>query len=174
MKYTTALLTALLLGAVPTIVKADIKYRVQSSVQLSVDGAASTSSRIGSTYAVTGTNITPTYDSTANAIGGLNTAASGITSGVPAPLDTTFAVTTAGDSFALTETLTTADTIPSATSTTNGVAALPAFGITTTYAGGSAGSIGGAIASDHAITSLAAGNAGSTAIGQVITELTID
>lgn len=154
-------------------VHADITHRIQSSVSLNVDGAASAAQRIGSSYSLSGTNITPTYDSSAGAIGGLNTATAGVSSGVPTSLETTFAVTTAGDAFTFAESLTVADTIPSATSTTNGVAPLPAFGIVTTTAGGTAGSLAGGIASDHAITNLAGGGPGTQAVGQVITELTI-
>ena len=36
--------------------KADITHKIQSSVQLQVDGAASQASRIGSTLAVSGSN----------------------------------------------------------------------------------------------------------------------
>ena len=38
--------------------KADITHKIQSSVQLQVDGAASQASRIGSTLAVSGSNVT--------------------------------------------------------------------------------------------------------------------
>ena len=46
------------------------------------------------------------------------------------------------------------------------------LGSTTTTAGGVAGSLAGTIASDHAI-GLTAGGAGTTAIGQIVTELTV-
>ena len=55
----TALLfsTAAVLGlAVPA--HADITHKIQSSVQLQVDGAASQASRIGSTFSVSGSNVT--------------------------------------------------------------------------------------------------------------------
>ena len=38
--------------------KADITHKIQSSIQLQVDGAASQASRIGSTLAVSGSNVT--------------------------------------------------------------------------------------------------------------------
>ena len=38
--------------------KADITHKIQSSVQLQVDGAASQASRIGSTLSVSGSNVT--------------------------------------------------------------------------------------------------------------------
>ena len=37
--------------------RADITHKLQSSVQLTVDGAASQATRIGSTYSVSGSNI---------------------------------------------------------------------------------------------------------------------
>ena len=161
----------LLLSASPS--KSDILHSVTSSVKLQVDVAASAAKALPTSYSVSGTNITPTYDSTANAIGGMNVGS--LTSGVPAALETTFAVTTPGDSFSLSESWQTGDTTPSATSLTNqAVSSLPMLGETTTTAGGSAGSLAGSIASDHAITSLTPGNAGTSVTGQVITSIQID
>ena len=161
-----------LLFASPSV-KSDILHSVTSSVKLQVDVAASAAKALPTSYSVSGTNITPTYDSTANAIGGMNVGS--LTSGVPAALETTFAVTTPGDSFSLSESWQTGDATPSATSLTNqAVSSLPMLGETTTTAGGSAGSLAGSIASDHAITSLTPGNAGTSVTGQVITSIQID
>ena len=52
------------------------------------------------------------------------------------------------------------------------VTALPAFGSTTTTSGGVAGDLAGSIATDGAI-SITAGGSGTSAIGQVIQELSI-
>ncbi len=49
---------------------------------------------------------------------------------------------------------------------------LPMLGNTTTSSGGVAGTLAGTIASDSAMT-LTAGGAGTTAIGQIVTELTV-
>ena len=162
----------LLLSASPSV-KSDILHSVTSSVKLQVDVAASAAKALPTSYSVSGTNITPTYDSTANAIGGFNLGS--ITSGVPAALETTFAVATPGDSFSLSESWQSGDATPSATSLTNqAVSSLPMLGETTTTAGGSAGSLAGSIASDHAITNLTPGNAGTSVTGQVITSIQID
>ena len=55
-------------GLLTTQVKADLTHRLSTSTQLSVDGAATQSSRIGSTYTVSGNNIT------AGTMGGLTKA----------------------------------------------------------------------------------------------------
>jgi hypothetical protein len=143
---------------------ADISHKIQSSIQLTVDGAASQASRIGSTLSVSGNNVTL---GTAPTLGSLTAgSAVGYTPGA-------WSVTTAGDAFSYSESFIEGDATPTATTVTAGVTpSLPMLGSTTTTAGGVAGSLAGTIASDHAI-SLTAGSAGSTAIGQIVTELTV-
>lgn len=145
---------------------ADITHRIQSSVQLSVDGAGSVASRVPSSLAVSGSNVTL---DTAPAMGSFTSGtALGYTPGA-------FSLTTAGDSFSYSESYIEGDDVPSVLSTTvtSGVVpALPAFGSTTTTSGGVAGNLAGSIATDGAI-SITAGGAGTSAIGQVIQELTI-
>ena len=159
-----ALLTGLALLAAPA--HADITSRIQSSVSLSVDGAASVAIRQPSSLAVSGSNVTL---DTAPALGTLTSGtALGYTPGA-------FSVTTAGDSFTYSESYIEGDDVPTVLSTTvtSGVVpALPTFGNTTTTHGGVAGTLAGSIATDGAI-SITAGGAGTTAIGQVIQELTI-
>jgi len=163
MKRIFFVLTATLL-AVP--VQADITHRIQSSVSLSVDGAGSVATRIPSTYAVSGNNVTldtaPEFDSFHSGT------ALGYTPGA-------FSITTAGDAFSYSESYTEGDDVPSVLSTTvtSGVVpALPIFGSTTTTSGGVAATLAGTIATDGALT-ITAGGSGTTAIGQVIQELTI-
>ena len=159
-----ALLTGLALMAAPA--QADITHKIQSSVSLSVDGAGSVATRIPSTMAVSGSNVTL---DTAPALGSFTSGtALGYTPGA-------FSVTTAGDSFSYSESYIEGDDVPSVLSTTvtsGVVTALPAFGSTTTTSGGVAGNLAGSIATDGAI-SITAGGAGTSAIGQVIQELTI-
>ena len=143
---------------------ADISHKIQSSIQLTVDGAASQASRIGSTLSVSGNNVTL---GTAPTLGSLTPgSAVGYTPGA-------WSVTTAGDAFSYSESFIEGDATPTATTVTAGVTpSLPMLGSTTTTAGGVAGSLAGTIASDNAIT-LTAGGAGTTAIGQIVTELTV-
>ena len=159
-----ALLTGLALLAAPA--HADITSKIQSSVSLSVDGAASVAIRQPSSLAVSGSNVTL---DTAPTLGTLSSGtALGYTPGA-------FSVTTAGDSFTYSESFIEGDDVPSLLSTTVSsgvVTALPVFGNVTTTSGGVAGALAGSIATDGAI-SITAGGAGTQAIGQVIQELTI-
>ena len=163
MKRTLLVLGVTLLG-LPA--QADITHKIQSSVQLTVDGAGSVASRVPSSLAVSGSNVTL---DTAPALGALTSGtALGYTSGE-------FSVTTAGDSFSYSESYIEGDDVPSVLSTTvtSGVVpALPAFGSVTTTSGGVAGDLDGTIDSGGAL-SITAGGAGTSAIGQVIQELTI-
>jgi len=146
--------------------QADITHRIQSSVSLSVDGAGSVAIRQPSSMAVSGSNVTlgtaPTLDALTSGT------ALGYTPGA-------YSITTAGDSFSYSESYTEGDDVPTVLSTTvtSGVVpALPVFGNTTTTSGGVAGTLAGTVDSGGAIT-VTAGGAGTTAIGQVIQELTI-
>jgi hypothetical protein len=157
-----ALVFGITLMAAPA--QADIIHKISSSVQLTVDGAGSVADRVGSTYAVSGSNIS------LDSVGGLGSLTAGSAVGyTPA----TYSVTTAGDAFSFTESFLEGDATPSATTVSSGiVTALPMLGSTTTTSGGVAGSLAGTIATDGAI-SITPGGAGTTAIGQVIQELTI-
>ena len=144
--------------------QADITHKIQSSIQLSVDGAGSVAAKLPSTYSVSGSNIT------LDTAGGLGTLTAGSAVGyTPAA----YSVTTAGDAFSYTESFVEGDDTPSATTVTSGVvSSLPMLGSTTTTSGGVAGDLDGTIDSGGAL-SITAGGAGTTAIGQVIQELTI-
>ena len=145
---------------------ADITHKIQSSISLTVDGAASQAIRLGSTLAVSGSNVTL---GTAPSLGTLSSGtALGYTPGA-------YSITTAGDSFSYSESYLEGDDVPAVLSTTvtSGVVpALPIFSNTTTTAGGVAGTLAGTIDTGGALT-ITAGGAGTTAIGQVIQELTI-
>ena len=52
--------------------RADISHKLQSSVQLTVDGAASQATRIGSTYSVSGSNISVKSGSSFGGLGALS------------------------------------------------------------------------------------------------------
>ncbi len=123
-------------------VHADMRHSIKSSATIQLDSAYSAANRIGSTYAVSGSNVTPSTTisgtTTSGAIGGLNIGS--VTAGVPAYVDTDFAITTAGSAFSVNETLTQGDAIPSATTVSSGVVgSLPSLGSTTTVSGGVTG-----------------------------------
>ena len=159
-------------GLLTTQVKADLTHRLSTSTQLSVDGAATQSSRIGSTYTVSGNNIT------AGTMGGL-TKATGDTATTAAATQTqgVYTVTTAGSAFSLSESFVHGDAVApigSGVDVTSGIVAdMPAYGEVVTQSGGVAGSLAGTITSAGVMT-LTAGGAGTTATGQFVSEISID
>ena len=159
-------------GLISTQVKADLTHRLSTSTQLTVDGAATQATRIGSTYTVSGNNIT------AGTMGGL-TKASG-DSALTAPATQTqgaYTVTTAGSAFSLTESFVMGDSvnpIGTGVDVSSGIVAdMPAYGSVTTQSGGVAGSLAGTITSAGVMT-LTAGGAGTSATGQFVSEISID
>ena len=159
------IILGLALLGIATPASADITHKMQTSIQLTVDGAGSQATRLGSTYSVTGNNIT------LGTAGGLGTLSAGDAVGYTAA---DYSVTTAGSSFSFSESFIEGDATPAATSVTAGVVtALPMLGSTLTTSGGVAGTLAGTITTSGALT-VTAGGAGTTGIGQFITELSID
>ena len=156
----------LLLFAAP--VKADITHKLTSSVQLQVNAAATNVERIGSSYSVSGNNVTTQYTpdggSATNSVGAM-TIASGVGS-----IPTLSAVqATAGESFSFTQSFTQGDAIVSSAPTVGAVSPLSSQ---TSTSAGTAGSLAGTIDSSSTIT-LTGGGAGTSAIGQFVSEITI-
>jgi len=145
---------------------ADITHAIKSSISLTVDGAGSISTRVPSSFAVSGSNVTL---GTPPKLGTLTSGtALGYTPGV-------YSVTTAGDSFSYSESYIEGDDVPTVLSTTvtaGVVPALPVFGSNTTTSGGVAGTLAGTLATDGAM-SITAGGAGTAAVAQLVQELTI-
>ena len=160
---------ALLLAAAPA--QADITHRIQSSVQLTVDSAASAATRIGSSYSVSGSGVSTTDGTTTGVVGGLGT----VTNGVPSITTVTASQATSGNAFSFSQSYLEGDsTSTTSTTVTSGVTgSLPLFGSTTTTSGGVAGSLAGTVDSKHALT-VTAGGAGTSATGQMVTEIKID
>ena len=157
-----ALLFGMLLMAAPA--HADITTKFSSSIQLTVDAAASQATRIGSTYSVSGSNVSAT-------LGGLTAPASATDAATMN--GGTYTQTTAGTDFNFSQSFTGGDAIPTGTTVSSGVVGtLPAFGSVTTTAGGVAGSLAGTIDSAHTV-SLTAGGAGTSATGQFVSEITV-
>tara|TARA_B100000676_G_scaffold293783_1_gene330954 strand:- start:973 stop:1494 length:522 start_codon:yes stop_codon:yes gene_type:complete len=159
----------LMTGSVVAPAKADLTHRMTSSTQLSVNGAYTDSTRIGSTYTVSGSNIkvASSDDHFGKLITPSGTAAATLDAG-------TYDINTAGSAFSFSESFIAGDavnTIGSGVDVTSGVVAdMPAFGETLTMSGGVAGSLAGTILSSG-VTTLTAGGAGTTATGQFVTEL---
>ena len=156
----------LLLFAAP--VKADITHKLTSSVQLNVNAAATNVERVGSSYSVSGNNVTTQYTpdggSATNSVGAM-TIASGVGS-----IPTLSAVqATAGESFSFTQSFTQGDAIVSSAPTVGAVSPLSSQ---TSTSAGTAGSLAGTIDSSSTIT-LTGGGAGTSAIGQFTSEISI-
>ena len=158
----------LLLLASPA--SADMTHNITTSTQLTVNGAYTDSNRIGSTYAVSGSNIKVATD----AHFGKLTAGTATTA---ATLDVgAYDVNTAGAAFSFSESWTQGDAtnpIGSGVDVTSGVVAdMPAYGEVITMSGGVAGTLAGTITSAGVVT-LTAGGANTSAIGSVVTSLTV-
>ena len=158
----------LLLLASP--LKADMTHNITTSTQLTVNGAYTDSNRIGSTYAVSGSNIKVSTDQHFGKL----VAPSGNTA---ATLDVgTYEMNTVGSAFSFSESFTAGDNvnaIGSGVDVTSGVVAdMPAYGEVLTMSGGVAGSLAGTITSAGVVT-LTAGGANTSAIDSVVTSVTV-
>jgi len=135
-----------------------------TSVQLSVDAARTTASRIGSTFSIAGSNIDTTDGTTAGTV-----SAGTITSGVYSPGTIAATQDTAGAAFSFSQSYTQADAIPTSAPTVGTVGNLTGQ---TSYTAGTAGSLAGTVTSANVLT-VTAGGSGSTAIGQFVSEITV-
>ena len=138
--------------------------------------AYSVTNKVGTTYSLSGNNITPSVTigdtTTSGKIGGINVGT--LTNGVPAMIQTDTTVTTSGSAFSKTESVIMGDSSPSAITPSSGIAALPHLGGQTTVgSGGTAGTL--------ALTSLSsgvhtctAGGSGTSCIGSTKVTITID
>ena len=135
-----------------------------ASVQLTVNAAQSTASRIGSSFSISGSNIDTTDGNTANTV-----SAGTITSGVYNPGTIAATQDTAGAAFSFSQSYTQADAIPTSAAT---VGNIQNFGSMTSYTAGTAGTLAGTVTSANALT-VTAGGAGTSAIGQFVSEVTV-
>ena len=139
-------------------------HKMSSSVQLTVDSARTTATRLGSQYSVSGSNVTTSDGSNANAV-----TTGSISSGVYDPGTITATQATAGEAFSFSTSFLQGDAVPTSAPS---VGAVGNFSSQTSYASGTAGDLAGTIATDGGI-SLTAGGAGSTAVGQFVSEITV-
>jgi hypothetical protein len=171
MKKFLPIVMLLMTGAAFAPAKADLVHRLTTSTQLSVDGAATVATRIGSTYSVSGNNIKVATDQHFGKLtAGTATAAATLDVGA-------YEMNTSGSAFSFSESWTQGDAvnaIGAGVDVTSGVVAdMPAYGEVTTQSGGVAGSLAGTITSAGVMT-LTAGGAGTDATGQFVSELTIN
>lgn len=161
--FVALLLVASSAGAAGAV---EINSTVTDSVQLTVEGAAVQMQRIGSSYSVTGNNITAT--TLGGLTGGSATAPATVSAG-------DYAITTLGLTFGFTETAIIGDTPGTShgsLSATGSLDSLPAYGDSITSIGGTAGALAGSLNPSSA-PSVTAGGPGTTAIAQRTIELTV-
>ena len=135
-----------------------------SSVQLTVDAARSVATRVGSSYAISGSGVSTTDGTTAGTI-----SSGTITSGLLSPGNISATQATDGNSFSYSQSFTQGDAIPTAAPTVGDV---PNFSSLTSYTAGTAGNLAGTVTSAGALT-VTAGGAGTSATGQFVSEITV-
>jgi len=135
-----------------------------SSVQLTVDAARSTATRIGSSFSISGSNIDTTDGSTAGTV-----SAGTITAGVYNPGTIAATQDTAGSAFSFSQSYTQADAVPTSAAT---VGANPNFSSITSYTAGAKDTLAGTVTSAGILT-VTAGGSGTSATGQFVSEITV-
>jgi len=144
---------------------AEITSRITDSVQLTVDGPAVQSTRLGSTYSVSGSNVSVTT------LGGLT----GSSATAPATVSAgDYSINTDGSAFSFSESQFVGDTVvTSQTALSSGQVAAPnLYSSSTQSQGGTAGDLAGTL-SATGVPTVTAGGAGTTAIGQRTIELSV-
>jgi|TARA_A100000172_G_scaffold65678_1_gene45205 hypothetical protein len=158
----------MLLMSAPLAARADITSRMQSSIQLQVNAAATQVSRIGSTYSASGSGVTMDVgggNSADGVVGGLGTLTDGVGQGSVA----TATQTSAGGAYTFSQSFIEGDAIVTTAPT---LGAVSAYSNQTSTAVGS-GTGTGTVNSAHAITAVGGGT-GTVTTGQFVTELTIN
>jgi hypothetical protein len=154
----------MILMAAPAANAGGLVHKMSSSVQLTVDAARTTATRLGSQYSVSGSNVNTTDGTTAGTI-----SAGTISSGLYDPGTISATQATAGEAFSFSSSYLQGDAVPTSAPT---VGEVGNFSSQTSYTAGTAGNLAGTIGTDGAI-SITAGGAGSTAVGQFVSEITV-
>ncbi len=147
---------------------ADVTHKLSSSVQLTVDAAATNVQRVGTTYSVSGNNVTTQYTpsggSATSSIGSLT-----VSSGVGAIPSLTATQATAGESFSFTQSFYQGDAISTSAPS---LGAVGNYSNQTSTAAGTKDTLAGTIDTSGTMA-LTAGGAGTSAVGQFVSEITI-
>ena len=161
-------LPLILLAGFGSPVFADITHKIQSSVQLTTNAAATQVSRIGSTYSASGSGVTMDVgggNSADNMVGGIGSLTDGVGQGAIA----TATQTSAGGAYSFSQSFIEGDAI---VTTAPAVGAVSAYSDQVSTAVGS-GTGTGTVTSAHAITAVGGGT-GTITTGQFVTELLIN
>lgn len=137
----------------------EITHKIVDSVQLSVQGAAVQSERIGASYSVSGSNI-KVGTANGNTFGGVATTG-------------TYDINTAGQAFSFSETKNAADSVVTSQTWSAGAISSPnLYGSSTTQLAGDKGSLAGTL-SATGVPTITAGGPGSTGTAQRTVELSV-
>ena len=160
---------AVLFAATPSAL-ADLSHSISSSVKLTVGGASTSSSRLGSSYSVSGVGVDTTHGSGDNAVSnGVGSLV--ISSGVGTPPDLTVTQDTPGNNFSFTQSFSQADVVPTSAVTTGDAANFSDN--VSSIAGGTVGDLAGTVTNSQKLT-ISAGGANTEALGQMTTTLIVD
>ena len=155
----------MVLMAAPTAVNAGgLVHKMSSSVQLTVDSARTQATRLGSQYSISGSNVNTTDGTTNGTI-----SAGTLTSGIMSPGTISATQATAGEAFSFSTSYIQGDAVSTSAPT---VGTVGNFSSQTSYTAGTAGDLAGTIATDGGIA-ITAGGAGTTAVGQFVSEITV-
>ena len=156
----------MILMAAPAANAGGLVHKMSSSVQLTVDSARSTATRLGNQYSISGSNVGTSDGTTAGVL-----TSGAVSSGVygPGTISASQLDATGGEAFSFSTSFLQGDALPSSAPTTG---AVPNFGSVTSYSAGTAGDLAGTIKTDGSIT-LTAGGAGTNAVGQFVSEITV-
>ena len=154
----------MILMAAPAANAGGLVHKMSSSVQLTVDSARTTATRLGSQYSVSGSNVNTTDGSTAGTV-----SAGTLSSGIYTPGTIAATQATNGEAFSFSSSYLPGDAVPTSAPT---VGTVGNFSSQTSYTAGVAGDLAGTIATDGGIA-ITAGGAGSTAVGQFVSEITV-
>ena len=158
----------LLLAALcfPSAAYCDIQSSITSSVKLESLSAATSADKIGSSYSISGTNITTVDSNSASTVGGFGS----VTSGVPSVTMPTASVTNSSETFSFTQAYLEGDATSGSAPT---VGTVSNFSDLTSTAAGSVGTA--AVTLDHHTMALDGGTGtGIVLTGQFVTDLTVD
>jgi len=158
------LITLLFVLSAP--VYADMSHSISSSVKIESLSAASTADKIGSSYSISGNNVTTVDSNAASTIGGFTTA----TNGVPGVSFPSASQATSGEAFSFTQSYLEGDATPGNAPT---VGTVQNFSDLTST---SAGSVGTATVGldNHTITLTPGTGTGVVLTGQFVVDLTIE
>ena len=158
-----------LLAATPSAL-ADQRHSISSSVKLTVGGASTSSSRLGSSYSVSGVGVDTTLG-TGDAAVSNGVCALTISSGVGTAPNVTATQDVPANNFSFSQSFNQADAIPTSAVTTGDAANFSDDVVS--ISGGTVGNLAGTVTNSQKLT-ISAGGANTEALGQMTTTLIVD